>query len=147
MLGDSVIAEILHEYGLIAILLIMLIEKVGPSVWAFIAGSKSAQQKRDHEKAQNAEALAVEDKRRAMALEERQIKAMETIAQNSAITRQLVDSLTDMVEASNRRLESHERDTAAILAGIEVLLDRRKRGNIDRPTGPGSLGPDKPKPN
>lgn len=118
--------EILARYGWVVLFFIVMAEKLLPAVVSFFTKTKS-------EETQHAHQLEIEEKRRLIANEERQVKAIETIAQNSITTRQLVDSLGDLIEAMNARMESHERDTAAILSGIELLLDRRNRNTRPRP--------------
>lgn len=127
LMGDSTLQiEILARYGWLVLFFIVMAEKIGPTLVGFFTKNKA-------ESVKHARDMALEEKHRQASNEERQIKAIETIAQNSITTRQLVDSLGDLVEAMNRRMESHEKDTTAILSGIEVLLDRRSRSSKQPP--------------
>lgn len=110
---------LIAQYGWAAFLLVYFIKEVVPAAINYF--NKTKEQESD---AKNAETVHRRD------LETRQVAAMEKIAESTEANTALTASIRAHIEQTNTRMAHLERESAVILSGIEILLDRKttKRG-------------------
>lgn len=114
MQPDPTLTQILAQYGWMGLFVVVLADKVIPPLIK-VFSKKSLDD--------------VEHKR---SLESRSVAALEKIADATQINQTLTAQIKALVEIMNNRMENHEAESATILRGIEILLDRVGRQNTGR---------------
>lgn len=131
----SAFAKLFHDYGwlgasLFLLLIIMretlpsLAKTFFPARFATIRRREEAAESERRRKEEVTEAERQDERRHRQLMEERQVKAMEEIAQSQSASRLLMEAMRVLLDTTNKRLERLEVRTEFASKGIAVLLDR-----------------------